>query len=196
MNSLIPDTYMPPIQTPRLILRRLNMADAQDLYEYFKDPEVARFVLWSAHRSISDTRFFLRCLLRQYRAGEYASYGIQSRETGRIIGTIGFAQFVREHRCAEIGYSLARSQWNRGYMTEALSAMLRQGFEVEQFHRIEAMHDVRNPASGRVMLKCGMQLEGVMHGKLCNKGEYIDVCLYGITQQQYCRLNPTFTNSN
>ena len=187
MSNLIFDTFMQPIQTPRLILRRLTMADAQDIYDYSRDPQVARYVLWSPHRSIGDSRCFLRCLIRQYRTGEYASYGIQSRETGHIIGTIGFDQVSREHRCAQVGYSLARSAWNRGYMTEALSAMLQSGFEVEHFHRIEATHDVRNPASGRVMEKCGMTLEGVLKGRYYNKGEYIDVCLYGITLEQYLK---------
>lgn len=185
MSTLLTDRFMTPVETPRLILRKLTMADAQDLYAYSCDPEVARFVLWSAHRSISDTRFFLRCLIRQYRAGEYASYGIELKKTGRIIGTIGFSVVSREHRCVEIGYSLSRRHWNCGYMSEALSAMIKRGFEEEHFHRIEATHDVRNGASGRVMEKCGMQKEGTLHGKLFNKGEYIDVCIYGITLEQY-----------
>ena len=49
-------TYMPDLMTPRLRLRRLTMRDAQDIFRYSRDPEVARHVLWDAHRSVGDSR--------------------------------------------------------------------------------------------------------------------------------------------
>ena len=177
--------YMPQLITPRLLLRKLSMSDAQDLYEYSREEDVARYVLWYPHRTVSDSRFYLKCLMRQYRNHEPASYGITLRDTGKVIGTIGFSYINEEHMCAEIGYSLAKSQWGQGLMTEALSAMIEHGFADLRLHRIEATHDVRNPASGRVMEKCAMRYEGVMRGKLYSKGEYIDLALYSITSEGY-----------
>ena len=58
---------LPTLTTPRLILRPVRMSDAQDLYEYSRDPQVAQHVLWEAHRSIHQTRAYIRYLLRQYR---------------------------------------------------------------------------------------------------------------------------------
>ena len=182
MFSLIGQEYMPQLYTERLVLRKLNANDAQDIFEYSQDPEVARYVLWYPHKSLSESRFFLKCLMRQYRNQEPASYGIALRDTGKVIGTIGFSYINEEHLCAEIGYSLARNQWNKGIMTEALSAMIDYGFNRLRLHRIEATHDVRNPSSGRVMEKCLMHHEGVMKGKLYSKGEYIDLALYSITR--------------
>lgn len=51
------------------------MSDCQDVFAYSRDPEVARHVLWDAHQSISQTRSYLRYMLRQYRNGEPSSYG-------------------------------------------------------------------------------------------------------------------------
>ena len=80
---------MPRLETPRLILRRLEMRDAPDLFDYSRDPQVAKHVLWDAQTSVSEARAYVRYMLRRYRAGEPASWGIEEKETGRVVGTIG-----------------------------------------------------------------------------------------------------------
>ena len=122
----------------------------------------------------------VRSALRAYRMGEPASLAIELRETGRVVGTIGFVWIDDEHNCAEIGYSLAQEYWGRGLMTEALRAMLEFAFVRLHLNRVEAMFDVRNRASGRVMEKCGMRREGLLRQKLYNKGEYVDVEIWAI----------------
>ena len=134
-------TYMPDLMTPRLRLRRLTMRDAQDIFRYSRDPEVARHVLWDAHRSIGDSRAYLRYMLRRYRGHEPASWGIEHLDSGRIIGTIGFMWIQEDNNAAEVGYSLARDFWGRGYMTEALRAVLQYGFDGLNLNRIEAQHE-------------------------------------------------------
>ncbi len=176
---------LPPLETPRLMLRRLTMRDAQDIFAYSRDPEVARHVLWSAHRTIFDTRAYLRFILRQYREREPSSYGIVLKATGRVIGTIGFMSYSQENSTVEVGYSLARSAWNQGYMTEALRAVLRLSFEDMRIHRVEAQHEVDNPASGAVMRKCGMLHEGTLRGRIYNKGRFSDVELYAMLRSDW-----------
>lgn len=139
---------LPELETGRLLLRKLRMTDAQDMYEYSRDPEVARHVLWDAHQSVGDSRGYLRYAVRQYRQDLPASWGIELKENHKLIGTIGFMWINRDHNSAEVGYSLAREYWNRGIMSEALSAVLNEGFMDLNLHRIEAQHEVDNPASG------------------------------------------------
>ena len=177
--------YMPSLETDRLLLRRLTMRDAEDIFAYSKDPEVARHVLWSAHRSIGESRAYIRYMMRRYRMTEPASWGIERLDQHRVIGTIGFMNIDDANWCAEVGYSLARSCWGQGYMTEALTAVLEYGFHALNLHRIEAMHEPDNPASGAVMRKCGMQREGLLRGKLLNKGHYVDVEVYGILREDF-----------
>ena len=177
--------YMPDLCTDRLRLRQLTMRDAADIFRYSRDPEVARHVLWDAHRSIGDSRAYLRYMLRRYRAHEPASWGIEYTATGEIIGTIGFMWIQTDNNAAEVGYSLSRSYWNRGIMTEALRAVIEYGFMHLNLNRIEAQHETTNPASGAVMRKCHMLKEGTLRGRLFNKGRYVDVDLYAILRKDY-----------
>ena len=185
---------LPVIETPRLILRRMTLRDAPDLYAYSKDPEVARHVLWSAHRSVWDTKAYIRFMLQQYRLGEPSSWCLVDRESGKAIGTIGFMSFSPENSTVEIGYSLARSHWNRGLMTEALEAVLREVFETLKLHRVEAQHFSANPSSGRVMEKCGMTHEGHLRRRIYNKGEFQDVEMWGILRRDWQKLHGRTTD--
>ena len=178
-------SHLPVLDTPRLTLRPMTLRDASDIYAYSCDPEVARHVLWDAHRSPADSRAYLRFILRQYRDGTPSSYGIVWKETGRLIGTIGFMAYSQENSTVELGYSLGRSWWNRGIMTEALRAVLALTFDTMQIHRAEAQHEVENPASGRVMLKCGMRREGCLRGRIFNKGRFSDVELYAMLREDW-----------
>lgn len=171
---------LPCLETDRLLLRPFRMKDWQDVYRYSSDPEVARYVLWDAHRSPADSRAFLRYMLHLYHNGMPSSWAIVLKETDEVIGSIGFMWLDNNSDSAEIGYSLSRAHWNHGLMTEALQTVLICGFFDLRLHRIEAQHDVRNPASGRVMQKCGMRQEGVLRGRIKNKNEYIDVAIWSV----------------
>ena len=173
-------SHLPTLETERLILRPMRMRDAADLYSYAQDREVSRHVLWDAHRSLAQSREFLRAAIRQYRRGQPSSFAITLRDGGRMIGTIGFMWINPDHRSGEVGYSLSRDYWNRGIMTEALRAVIDFGFNKLDLHRIEAQYETDNPASGRVMAHVGMQYEGTLRGRLMNKGRYVDVRLCAI----------------
>lgn len=178
---------LPVLATPRLMLRPMTMRDAADIFNYSSDPEVARYVLWSAHQSLAESRAYLRFILRQYRDGTPSSWGIVLKATGHLVGTIGYMAYSEENSTVEVGYSLARPLWNQGLMTEALRAVLNYTFEHLRIHRIEAQHDAANPASGRVMRKCGMFYEGRLRGRIYNKGRFVDVDLYALVREDWER---------
>lgn len=178
-------SHLPQLETDRLCLRPLRMSDARDMYEYARDPEVSRHVLWDAHKSIWETRRFLLFALGQYRRGFPGSFAVELKESGRMIGTIGFMWVNPDYKSAEVGYSLSRAYWNRGIMTEALEAILHFGFEELRLNRIEAQHDTQNPASGRVMAHCGMQYEGILRQRVVNKGRFRDVAMYAILKSDW-----------
>ena len=183
-----PMGYMPVLETERLRLRKLTMRDAQDIYEYGRDPQVAKHVLWDAYRSIGEARAYLRFMLRKYRNGEPASWGIELKETGKIIGTIGYMWIQTDNAAAEVGYSMSRAYWGQGIMTEALTVVIGYAFENLKLNRVEAIHEPENPASGAVMRKCGMQYEGHLRQKLFNKGRFVDVHMYAIVRSDYAQI--------
>ena len=180
-----PFDVMPYLETERLVLRKMEMRDAPDMYEYSRDPQVAKHVLWEAHTSVSDTKAYIRYMLRKYRAGEPSSWCIVEKSTDKVVGTIGYMWYQKDNSSAEVGYSLARRCWNRGYMTEALRAVLDYTFRELGFNRVEAQHEIDNGASGAVMRKCGMLKEGTLRSRLYNKGKYVDVDLYAILRKDY-----------
>ena len=176
----------PVLETPRLILRPLRMADARSLYAWTQDPQVARYVLWDAHRSIRETRGYIRYVRKLYRERMPSSWGITVREApGEVIGTIGIMGYSPENRTCEIGYSLGRENWGKGIMTEAVSHLIACLFDELPLNRIEAQHDIRNPASGHVLEKCGMYREGILRQRVFNKGEAVDVALWAVLRKEY-----------
>ena len=180
MSPAVYFSSLPVLETPRLILRPLRRKDAEDIFSYASDPEVARYVLWEPHRSILETRNYIHCIRSCYRRGLPGSWAVEFRDSGCVIGTIGFMWYSDTNRSAEIGYSFSRAFWNLGFATEALRAVIDSVFTALDVNRLEAQHDTRNPASGRVMEKCGMQEEGILRQRIQNKGEFIDVVLYSI----------------
>ena len=189
-----PDSFMSPpaffsrlpvLETADLVLRRPLRKDAKDIFRYASDDQVARFVLWEPHRSLAETRLFVRELRRRLRSGYPSSWVVTLRGTGEVIGTIGFVWYSTENRSAELGYSFARQYWNRGYATQSLKAVIDIVFRSLPLNRLEAQHDVRNPASGRVMQKSGLRQEGILRGRVLNKGEFADVALYAILRSDW-----------
>lgn len=176
---------LPSLETEDLVLRKPAMRDAKDIFRYASDPEVARYVLWEPHRSPAETRAFVRFLRGRIRAGYPSSWVVVLRETNTVIGTIGFIWYSEENRSAELGYSFSRKYWNRGYATQALNVVIDAAFRSLPVNRLEAQHDVRNPASGRVMEKCGLRQEGILRDRVMNKGEYVNVALYAILRSDW-----------
>ena len=105
---------LPVLETEDLLLRLPRLSDAKDVHAYATDPEVARYVLWDPHRSLADTRAFLRDLRARARRGYPSSWAVVLKETGAVIGTIGFIWYSTDNRSAELGYSF---RWIPGLIT-------------------------------------------------------------------------------
>jgi ribosomal-protein-alanine N-acetyltransferase len=179
----LPD--LPEIVSEHLVLRRMTMKDAEDVFEYAKDPEVALFTIWDAHRSIDDSRAFLTSVIRGYAQREVATWGVVHRAEGRLIGTCGFNGWNRVHSRAELGYIFGRRFWNRGLATEAVGALIAFGFDRLAFNRIEGFCIPENVASSRVMEKAGMVYEGLLRQSYFAKGVYHDLKVYSILRDDY-----------
>src|ERR1043165_5244731 len=153
---------MPALPTERLILRKITMDDRDAVFAWARDPEVSRYGSWDAHRTPHDTEVFIESCLKQYDREGLGPWVIQLRETGAVIGTCGFGYVDRLARRRGTGYFLSRSEWGRGYATEATRAVLRFGFGPLALNRIEARCMPLNTASERVMQKVGMKFEGLL----------------------------------
>jgi ribosomal-protein-alanine N-acetyltransferase len=176
---------LPELETMRLKLRRLSMHDAGDIFEYASDPEVSKYVLWEHHRTIAESKSYLKHVLFLYDKGIPASWGIVHKEDNKLIGTGGFQWWSVSNSKAEVGYVISKLYWNKGYMTEALEEILRFGFEQMELQRIEAKCFLDNNSSERVMQKCGMKLEGILRSYKYVKGNFGDFKLYSILRSEF-----------
>lgn len=105
-------------------------------------------------------------------------------EPNSIIGAMGLA-IKPQHARGELGYWIAATHWGKGYATEAARAFVDYAFFNLSLHRVQAQHLVRNPASGRVMQKLGMQLEGVLRESLRKWDRFEDVACYAIIDNEW-----------
>jgi [ribosomal protein S5]-alanine N-acetyltransferase len=176
---------LPDLRTPRLLLRKLTMDDAPDLFAYAADPEVTRYLDWEPHSSIDDSRRFLEGVIEAYANGEPRSWAIVFRDDNRVIGTGGFLFWDQVANRSEIGYAMSREYWGRGLMSEAVPEMLRFGFERMALNRIEARCNKRNTGSMRVLEKSGFKLEGTLRESFVQKGELSDLLLFSILRREW-----------
>ena len=175
------------IETARLLLRRFNINDANEIFrEYASYENVTKYLTWEKHRSISETKTFLMTRIAEYERSDNYHWGIQLKDEGILIGAIG-ADIINERaKIADIGYCLGERFWNLGYATEALRAVIDYMFYDVDINRVEAYHSVNNPASGRVMQKAGMIKEGRSRQKyITGSGEYQDSDLYAIVKEDF-----------
>lgn len=174
------------LETKRLILRRFSIDDAEAMYRNWAgDPEVTRFLSWPTHEGVEDSRAIIEewqnnaILLDDY------NWCITLKDTGEPIGSIGAVRIDEAAEYVHVGYCIGRKYWNQGLMSEALSAVIDFFFEEVGANRVESLHAVENPASGRVMQKCGMTREGVLRDYNVNNQGLSDAALYSILRSEW-----------
>lgn len=171
------------LQIERLILRPVQPDDAEAMFDYLRDEETVRFITVPPVKTVTEV---LENSIQSYfmldPIGKWAIVYDQ-----KMVGTIDL-RLNEAHRQAEIGYVLNKRYWGQGIMPEAAQAILAVGFDQLQLVRIFSEHDTRNPKSGRVMTKIGMQQEGVALKSQIIKGEIVDMVNYAITDTQYKML--------
>lgn len=130
------------------------------------DEEVMRYIPGGA---LADEEA-VRAALSRYAADQaehgFSSWAVVERESGRLIGDAGFAWYDPPDE-VELGYTLARDSWGKGYATEAARACLQAGVEHLHVNRIVSLVDERNEASLRVPERIGMTRVDVVeaHGR-------------------------------
>jgi ribosomal-protein-alanine N-acetyltransferase len=175
----------PRLETERLILRKISLDDAGDIFEYAADPDVATYVSWEPHTSIEDSISLINSMIQRYEKTGVSEWGLVYKENKKCIGTCGYMWWRTYHARAEVGFALSKKYWNRGLMTEALREVITFGFEKMELNRIEARCFLANRASEKVMQKVGMKFEGIQREGLFAKGKYQDLKVYSILRKEY-----------
>lgn len=186
----MPSLSFPPIprlETRDLVLREIVDSDAEAYFRLCSDPEVMRTWGTSVHRTIEDTRGLIAFLRTAYASQTMIRWAITLGVTGELIGDVGFWRFVKERYRAEIGAKIARAYWSKGLVSQALTAVIRFGFEEMGLHSVEANVDPTNTGAIRLVEKTGFVQEGLVreHSYLPDTGTFVDTGLFSAVRGRW-----------
>ena len=143
------------METERILLRSWRESDAETLFKYASDPEVGPRAGWPPHKSVEESLEIIRTV---FNTG--TMWAVEWKETGEAIGCVGYLPAsasnlsIPEDQC-EVGYWIARPYWGRGICTEAMRMVIEYCFHIKHFTVLWGDYFPSNPASGKVMEKCG-----------------------------------------
>jgi [ribosomal protein S5]-alanine N-acetyltransferase len=150
----VPDVDV--LNGPRVTLRAPKIEDAEALFERIaSDPEVTRYLSWSPHPNVAETR---RVITELFNVGGETTWLIELRDGGGPIGLCGWRR--PQPHTVELGYCLGRQWWRQGVMTEVVQSLLDKVRQDPSVYRVTAHCHVDNTGSAAVLERSGLTLEG------------------------------------
>ncbi|GAB4450438.1 MAG: hypothetical protein OHK0015_55710 [Chloroflexi bacterium OHK40] len=181
---------IPVLETDRLRLRPLELADAPAVQRLAGHPAIADTTLNIPHPYPDGlAEQWIAGRAEVARGGSGVTWAIADRATAELYGAISLA-ITWQHVHAELGYWLGVPYWGRGYTTEAAAAVIAYAFSALGLNRVVARHLPRNPASGRVMQKNGMRYEGVQRQHIRKGDRFEDLVCYGVLREEWAAGHP------
>lgn len=179
--------YFPDLETSRLVLRGVQESDAAFLFRHLSDGDVCRYLYDAEPYTTMDEAVSLVQAFIDPEGKTLNRWIMVEKESGEPVGTCGFMFWDKHNNAADIGYDLSPTHWNRGYMTEALTAALASGFANMRLHRVQAVIALENAASIGLVEKLGFQREGILRDKHLFRGAYYDHYLYSLLARDWKR---------
>lgn len=177
--------YCKTLTTARLTLRPPRRGDEDALFALHSDPKVMRYFSeppWTdparAARQIEEDA-------AAFEREERFRFAIVLEATQQMIGNCTLHALHQQNRRAEIGYALHPAHWGKGYMGEALKALLAYAFRERDLNRLEADIDPRNTESANCLERLGFVSEGFMRERWIVGGEVCDSALYGLLRREW-----------
>lgn len=172
------------LTTARLQLRKPRPADAGVLFSRLcGDPDVTRYLGWVCHRELAETRQQISHDLLRWDRGAVWTWALIAADADDAIGLL---QLARQAHVLRLGYLLQHARWGQGLMAEAIAALRERAFAQPWVYRLEALCDVDNHASTRLLDKLGMRCEGRVARALVHPNvstEPRDAWLYATTRE-------------
>lgn len=179
------------LETPRLILRSITMADFDAVHSWAGDLDNAIYMSFGPN-SEEDTRNFIEGCIKSEQDDPRSQFDfiLEIKGTGQAIGTGGIYLekdwHDRRFICGNLGWILHKDHWKHGYCTEFAAELLRFGFEDCGLHRVRADCDGENYGSYRVMERNGMRREAVKkEAILARDGTWHDQYEYAILCREW-----------
>jgi len=185
MTAISYQTDFPPMETERLLLQPLTIEHTDFIFQHFSNPAVAKYLLdeppvteYSQAQEI--VRFYLEPIGKTYNR-----WIIVHKSKHQPIGTCGYHKWDKRNFRAEIGYDLDPDFWGQGYMTEALRAVIGNGFDKMRLNRIEALVYIKNMPSIHLLQKLGFTQEGLLRDYFCQDNHFYDHNIYSLLKREW-----------
>jgi ribosomal-protein-alanine N-acetyltransferase len=143
--------------TNRLILRELQASDADQIFRMRTDARVNEFLDRGPTKSIDESLKFINNILKAQNNQDSVMWAITLKNEPKLIGTVVYWHIVKDRDKAELGYEMLPEYFGQGIMREALTGVIRFGFEAMQLKIIVAETRMDNLRSINALEKCGFE---------------------------------------
>ena len=174
------------IKTERLLLRRFRTEDIASAFgNWAGDEETQTGYGEPVYETIEKTRELIEGYIEKYKQPDYFRWAVILPESGECVGQIAFYHVESSNELGEIEYCIGKEYRNKGYTTEAVKALLREGFGKIGFNRIQISCRDNNPASRRVIEKSGFVYEGTLRGYFHTRDGYHDRLYFSLLAREF-----------
>ncbi len=169
---------VPTLDTPRLTLRKVELADADLRFGMRSDPGHVRHLLAAPMVSIDEARARIAWILRDMTLGRSKGWTLVVKESGERIGQVAICRIDAPNRSASVAYELRQTARGAGFAREAVERIVRFGFEELRLHRLQAEVDPQNERSRRLLEALGFTYEGILRGARLFEERFHDDAIY------------------
>ena len=173
----------PTLETERLLLRRVEMSDAKDLLILRSDERMMKYIDRPRQKEIEDAEKLIQVFEDLLGKNEGINWGITLKGNSQLLGTICFWKLQLENDRTEIGYMLHADFHRQGIMQEAMTLVLKYGFEVLKLHSIEANVNPENIASIKLLEKNNFVREAYFRENYFYNGKFLDSAIYSLVRK-------------
>jgi len=161
------------ITTPRLIIRNLKVSDLPDFYIYRSNPDIARYQGFETMSTEQANNFIKEHTNKTFgKPGEWVQYGLEYKETGKIVGDTAIKTDAQNYEIAEIGITISHLEQKKGYAKEAFTGILNFLFKTTSVIEIKETVDADNIASINLLKSLGFIQHGPIVENVYFKGKW------------------------
>ena len=169
----------------KINLRKVVPSDAESIYQNAKDKDICLAVPLPMPYTLKSAQDYIKICQKKWKNKEEAQFGIEDKDTGKIIGMIGLMNLDFKSKKAEVGYWLGKKYWGKGIAKEALILILKFAFSNLKLNRIYAKVKSKNISSSKLLEKCNFKLEGRLRKDGKFKGKWDDLLIFGILKDEF-----------
>ncbi|WP_338645158.1 GNAT family N-acetyltransferase [Flavobacterium sp. KS-LB2] len=170
----------PNLETERLLLRRVDSNDINEIFALRSNPETMKYIPRPLVKTDEDALEHIAMIDSKIDSDEGINWAITLKDNPKLIGIIGHYRIKPEHYRAEIGYMLLPEYQGKGIISEAVKEAVKYGFNVMNLHSIEAIIAPDNYGSAKVLEKNGFVKEAHLRENEFYEGRFLDTVIYSI----------------